>query len=213
MTNVWAKTRRVWELARDEFHVPLTTFHVEPFDQFAELLRSWNPLSKLMSVHDVENNLDEHFADSLALLPYLGPCKPQTVYADLGSGGGIPGIPLAIARPELEVWLVDRSKRKTAFQKRVAVALGLNRVRPINKTLPSDDLVNSTIYAFTARAIERPEALADWYRRMVDHGHMFLCQTRTINFDAERFQVTRIQDLFDSADLRRGPLHVIRRRS
>ncbi len=69
--------------------------------------------------------VSHHLLDSLAVLPHLGGAKRL---ADIGSGGGLPGIPLAIARPGLQVALVESNQKKSAFQQQAKIELGLANV-------------------------------------------------------------------------------------
>ena len=91
----------------------------------AELLR-WNRTHNLSAVRDPEEALGRHLLDSLALLPYLPANRP--VY-DIGSGAGLPGIPLAIARPQQHFVLVEPAGKRVAFLRHVLTLLGLSSVQ------------------------------------------------------------------------------------
>ncbi len=93
---------------------------------FAALLGKWNKVYNLTALRDEEQVVSHHLLDSLAVLPHLGRVKRL---ADIGSGGGLPGIPLAIARPDLCVWLIESSQKKSAFQQQVKIELGLDNLR------------------------------------------------------------------------------------
>jgi len=92
---------------------------------FAALLEKWNKVYNLTALRGEEQIISHHLLDSLAVLPQLGAARQL---ADIGSGGGLPGIPLAIARPELRVALVDSSQKKSAFQQQAKIELGLANV-------------------------------------------------------------------------------------
>ncbi|OQY75285.1 MAG: 16S rRNA (guanine(527)-N(7))-methyltransferase RsmG [Rhodocyclaceae bacterium UTPRO2] len=92
---------------------------------FAALLGKWNKVYNLTALRDEEQVISHHLLDSLAVLPHLGNAKRL---ADIGSGGGLPGIPLAIARPDLQVALVETSQKKSAFQQQAKIELGLVNV-------------------------------------------------------------------------------------
>jgi 16S rRNA (guanine527-N7)-methyltransferase len=83
------------------------------------------------SVTDPEQAADIHIADSLSALPLIDAEAPARI-ADVGSGAGFPGVPLAIARPQLEVDLVEAAGRKTRFLEDLVAAVGLDRVRVVN---------------------------------------------------------------------------------
>lgn len=90
---------------------------------FEALLRRWGKRYNLVSRRDLERLRQRHIEDSLALAPW---CVSPLV--DVGSGAGLPGVPLAVARPQLAVTLLERSERKCAFLRHVAIELGLKNV-------------------------------------------------------------------------------------
>ena len=91
---------------------------------FRDLLLKWNRTYNLTALRDPEQVVSHHLLDSLAILPHVG----GGALLDVGSGGGLPGIPLAIARPELAVTLVDAVQKKTTFLQQAAIELGLKNV-------------------------------------------------------------------------------------
>lgn len=95
--------------------------------RYLELLEKWNRTYNLTAIRDPLEMVSHHLLDSLAVLPHL-PMRRNDSLADVGSGGGAPGIPLAIARPEWRVALNDASEKKTAFLRQAAIELGLQNV-------------------------------------------------------------------------------------
>ena len=91
---------------------------------YAALLAKWNRTYQLTALRDPSLAVSHHLLDSLAVLPFVG----GESLLDVGSGGGMPGIPLAIARPELRVVLVDSNSKKAAFLQQVAIELGLANI-------------------------------------------------------------------------------------
>jgi len=94
---------------------------------YLTLLAKWNRTHNLTSVRDPLGMLRHHVLDSLAVLPRM-PARPVLQVIDIGSGGGLPGIPLAIARPGWRVTLLDSSQKKSAFLRQCAAELGLTNV-------------------------------------------------------------------------------------
>ena len=90
---------------------------------YEALIRRWGARRNLVSRGDLLRLRERHIEDSLALLPW---CAGSVV--DVGSGAGLPGVPLAIARPQMAVTLLERSERKCAFLRHVARELGLDNV-------------------------------------------------------------------------------------
>ena len=91
---------------------------------FRDLLLKWNKTYNLTALRDPAQAVSHHLLDSLAILPHVGTGN----LLDVGSGGGLPGIPLAIARPELSVCMVDTVQKKTTFLQQVVIELGLKNV-------------------------------------------------------------------------------------
>lgn len=96
---------------------------------YATTMLKWNERVNLTAITQPEEVVVKHLVDSLAVLPEV---VGRTVL-DLGAGAGLPGIPLALMRPELEVTLVDTVGKKVAFMKNAVATVGLaGRVRPIH---------------------------------------------------------------------------------
>jgi 16S rRNA (guanine527-N7)-methyltransferase len=91
---------------------------------FRDLLLKWNKIYNLTALRDPQQAISHHLLDSLAILPHVGDGN----LLDVGSGGGLPGIPLAIARPELAVTMVDTVQKKSTFLQQAAIELGLKNV-------------------------------------------------------------------------------------
>lgn len=91
---------------------------------FRDLLLKWNKVYNLTALRDPEQAIAHHLLDSLAILPHVG----AGALLDVGSGGGLPGIPLAISRPELSVSMVDTVQKKTTFLQQAAIQLALQNV-------------------------------------------------------------------------------------
>ena len=91
---------------------------------FRDLLLKWNKTYNLTALRDPAQAISHHLLDSLAILPQLDVGN----LLDVGSGGGLPGIPLAIARPELQVCMVDTVQKKTTFLQQAVIELGLKNV-------------------------------------------------------------------------------------
>lgn len=94
------------------------------FLQYLALIQKWNKVHNLTAVREPETMLVRHLLDSLAVLPHIAGSR----IADVGSGAGLPGIPLAIARPEWHVLLVESNHKKAVFLQQARIELGLENV-------------------------------------------------------------------------------------
>lgn len=94
--------------------------------EYLDMLRRWNASINLVATGDMERLESRHLADSLALIALI-PAEARLV-TDLGTGAGFPGLPIAIARPDLRVTLVDAKTKAIAFLKAVRRELGLSNV-------------------------------------------------------------------------------------
>lgn len=109
----------------------LDTLQCERFSHFAEYLQQENRAFNLTRIDDTSQIYLRHFADSLETLPWLDTVmarseKPRLI--DVGSGAGLPGLAIAIARPQWEIISLDATGKKVGFQQRVIRRLGLSNV-------------------------------------------------------------------------------------
>lgn len=101
-----------------------------PLLDYLALLLRWNQTYNLTAVRDPAEMVSKHLLDSLAMHPYVGDIAARGgSLADLGTGAGLPGIPLAIASPGLRVTLVESAGKKARFMREAVRQLGLVDVR------------------------------------------------------------------------------------
>ena len=105
----------------------LTERQAEQFAQLDALYRDWNSKINVISRKDIDNLYEHHVLHSLAIAKLL-PFMPSTTIMDVGTGGGFPGIPLAILFPECQFLLIDSIGKKIKVATEVAKALGLSNV-------------------------------------------------------------------------------------
>jgi 16S rRNA (guanine527-N7)-methyltransferase len=132
----------------------LTPDQLKLLGRHVDLLLKWNKSINLTAITDPDEVVEKHVLDSLALAPVL----PSGSLLDAGTGGGFPGIPASIVRPELEVVLVESSQKKVAFLKNALAELRLPKVRAVAVRLegnPSREEL-PRVHAAVARAFAAP---------------------------------------------------------
>lgn len=92
---------------------------------YIALVQKWNKVYNLTAVRDADKMLTHHLLDSLAVVPHVAGAK---TILDVGSGAGLPGIPLALALPDAHVTLLDSNQKKTTFLQQAVIELQLNNV-------------------------------------------------------------------------------------
>ncbi len=119
------------QAAAEQLRLGLPADGAERLLAFVDLLRRWNGTYNLTAVRDPDEMLVQHLFDCLAVVAPLDRVllrRPKRLL-DVGSGGGLPGVVLAILIPELEVTCVDTVGKKAAFVRQVGVELGLRNLR------------------------------------------------------------------------------------
>lgn len=116
------------ELGVAELGLALSHKQVADLNTFLQELGRWNRVHNLTSVEGEQASIDLHLIDSIAILPIMREFLPttQVQIADLGSGGGLPAIPIAIAEPNWRISLIEAVRKKTAFLQNVKGKLGLS---------------------------------------------------------------------------------------
>jgi 16S rRNA (guanine527-N7)-methyltransferase len=104
--------------------IGLSSAQIAQLEGYLDLLEKWNRVYNLTAIRERAQMVTHHVLDSLAVLPHLR--GPRVL--DVGSGGGLPGIPVAIARPDLDVTLLDANHKKSAFLNQAAAELRLANV-------------------------------------------------------------------------------------
>jgi 16S rRNA (guanine527-N7)-methyltransferase len=163
---------------------------LELLDRYVELVLEWNAKINLISRKDEENIWVQHLLHSIALLFVLS-VPEKLVVMDLGSGGGFPGIPLAILNPEWTVVLVDSIKKKTLALEDMVARLGLVSVRVITGRVEEKDVLASMrgkCDLILARGVASLAKLVVWSRPFARRGSGNTLKTRRAEGDgSEQF--------------------------
>jgi 16S rRNA (guanine527-N7)-methyltransferase len=160
----------LWSELAARAHVTLSDAQHAQLAKYLDLLLAANQRMNLTRITDRAAAEVQHVGDALTLLPFLP--AGEIRLADVGSGGGVPGIPLAIARPEAKVMLVESTKKKAAFLKEAAAELGLANVSVSEWRAEEVGRSNSreTFDVAVARAVATLDWLAEWCLPLVKRG-------------------------------------------
>jgi 16S rRNA (guanine527-N7)-methyltransferase len=137
---------------------------------YLALLSKWNSVYNLTSVRDPRQMVTHHLLDSLAAVPAFAGSHQVL---DVGAGGGLPGIVLAIARPDLSVSLIDTVHKKTAFLKQVKAELGLANVTVYTAKV-QEVAVPALFDTITSRAFADLSDFVNWSGHLLEQGGRFI---------------------------------------
>jgi len=161
--------------------LPLAAKQAAALAAFVELLLKWNKVYNLTGVRGADEVVDRHFVESFALRPLL----KGTHVADVGSGGGLPGVPLAIVEPERRFTLIESRAKRVRFLRHVVAELELantevahGRAEDLPVTRPFDTVL--------ARAVAPPAELLSICRHLTAPGSILLLLTAAHLQDAFR---------------------------
>lgn len=148
--------------------VELTETQAHSLLGYLASLLKWNKAFNLTAITSEQEALDLHLVDSVAISPYI---KKYDSLLDVGTGGGLPGIPLAILNPDKEFSLLDTNSKKTRFLKQTVYELGLKNVQVIHSRV--QDFENNSGYAcILSRAFASIRDMTDWTSHLLaDDGH------------------------------------------
>jgi 16S rRNA (guanine527-N7)-methyltransferase len=149
---------------------------VQQLGAFLALLLAMNERLNLTAITDPAEAWSRHVLDALSLVPLLPPAGAgaRARLLDVGSGGGVPGLPLAIARPDLGVTLLDATEKKVAFLRAAAAALGLANVEAISGRAEALPPAEERFDIVTARAVAKLSTLIGWTAPFAARGGRLL---------------------------------------
>jgi 16S rRNA (guanine527-N7)-methyltransferase len=165
-------TSELWvELSRHG-GIELSAKQSDQLSRYIDLLLSANQRMNLTRITDRAAAEVQHVGDSLTLLPFLPPDAHRL--ADVGSGGGVPGIPIAIARPDASVVLIESTQKKAQFLREVAAELGLTNVS-VHPARAEDaggkgSPLRESFDVVVARAVATMNWLAEWCLPLARRG-------------------------------------------
>jgi len=150
----------------NELSLSLEAFQIEQLLAYVGLLEKWNKTYNLTAVRKPRDMISHHLLDSLAILPWVS----GDSLVDVGSGAGLPGVPLAIARPEMAITLVDSLGKRCRFLSHVVRELKLKNISVV-ESRAEDWLATEQPALITARAVAALPVLLEQTR------HLFAADT------------------------------------
>ena len=157
---------------------------------------SWNKTHNLVSKNQA-TNLDEHITDSLSITPYL-----RKNIIDLGSGGGLPGIPLAIINPDKNFYLVESNTKKGAFLLNASTRLKLSNVTVFNRRIEDLSLNDFPVCLdIVCRAVGTTESIIELTKHLLQNQDNALQLMKT----QDQFQAETIPTGFTVKKIEKFP--------
>ena len=153
-----------------DLKLDLAEDQVEKLLDYLALLNKWNSVYNLTSVRDPMQMVTLHLLDSLAAVPAFADAKNVL---DVGAGGGLPGMVLAISRPDMKVSMIDTVHKKTAFLNQVKAELGLSNVTVYTKRVEQLE-VKTKFDVITSRAFADLSDFVNWSGHLLQEGGRFI---------------------------------------
>ncbi len=154
-----------------QYFPDLTAEQQALFAQFMPLFKEWNDQINMVSRKDIDNLEVRHVLHSLAIAKFM-PFQAGATIIDLGTGGGFPGIPLAILFPATEFVLIDSRGKKIMVVKEIVQKLGLTNVKAIHGRVEETKVQCDFV---VTRAVAKMEKLFNWTRQHLKrkHSHIY----------------------------------------
>ena len=179
-----------------EMKLDITPAQQEKLLDYLALMNKWNSVYNLTSLRDPMQMVTHHLLDSLAAVPAFVGARNVL---DVGAGGGLPGIVLAICRPDMKVSMIDTVHKKTAFLKQVKAELELGNVNV--HTMKVQDLeVSDKFDVITSRAFADLSDFLTWSGHLLAEGGKFIALKGTAPAEEQErippdWKVTDLQPL------------------
>ena len=176
----------------------LSEQQIDLLEGYLGLLAKWNQTYNLTAIREEERMVSYHLLDSLTLVPQLA---GGTRLLDVGSGGGMPGIPAAIARPDLHVELLDANHKKTTFLRQAVIELKLPNVEVITGRVEAYQ-PEQKFDRITSRAFAELDDFVKLSRHLLADGGQFVAMKGVYPYE----EIAQLPEGFGVAEVR--PLQV-----
>lgn len=153
----------------EKLQLSVSGLQAEQLVNYVLNMHKWNKAYNLTSVRDPEQMMVKHILDSLAVTPFITANK----VIDVGTGPGLPGMPLAILHPSVTFTLLDSLGKRVRFMKQCAYELGLSNVSPIHSRV-EEHIPESPYDIVLSRAFASLKDMLHWCQHLVDSSGVFL---------------------------------------
>lgn len=153
----------------------LTEKQQEQFEDYMKLLLEWNEKINLTAITEEDDIILKHFVDSLTISKYI---KEETKLVDVGTGAGFPGIPVKIARENVNVTLVDSLNKRILFLNDVIEKLGLQKIETLHfraEEFGQNKKYRESFDVATSRAVANLATLSEYLLPLVKVGGICIC--------------------------------------
>lgn len=159
----------------NKLDIKLKDNQLQQFQEYMKLLLEWNQKINLTAITEPEEIILKHFIDSLTILKYI---KENDKVIDVGTGAGFPGIPIKIAKPEIEMNLADSLNKRINFLNIIIQNLNLSQINTIHTRI--EDLGKNKDYrekfdVVTSRAVASFNVLLEYMLPLVKVGGLCIC--------------------------------------
>jgi len=175
-----------------QMNISLAVESVDKLIAFLHMLVKWNRVYNLSAIKAPADMVNLHLLDSLSVLPFLN----GNSCIDVGTGAGLPGIPLAIARPDMRFALLDSNSKKTRFVQQACIELGLKNVTSVHDRIeryqPPQKFDTVTARAFTSL----PDLLTLTRHLITDGGQLLAMKSKEVDaLQRDDFEFNRVEPL------------------
>lgn len=151
----------------DQTDLPINCQQIDQLINYVEMLNKWNKAYNLTAVRDPNEMLIKHIMDSLVVSPYL----VGSTFIDVGTGPGLPGIPLAIINPDKQFDLVDSLGKRIRFLKQVQFELKLENIQPIQRRI--EEYNQKKFDGVISRAFASLQDMLTWCKHLPNEQGLF----------------------------------------
>lgn len=168
-TGAWPAPAALADRIRDVHRLAVSPEAAETLLAYLDLLERWAARFNLVSARSREEVVDRHLVDSLGVAAVI---EGRTSVADVGSGAGFPGVPLAIARPGSEILLIEPRRHRANFLREVTRRLGVANARVAECRADARDLAGEIVDVVTGRAVRIDELMTVAKTLLVSAGRL-----------------------------------------